>query len=375
MAFLAWSLIHVFWTESPWSESVAGFAKTAIYALLYWVGRHVVDGDATFARLAKHIAAIALVTGLYGFWQVLTGLAPFELAWIASGFSVLTSPDGSTVNTSLTLAGTTILRPFSTFSGPFYFADFIVIALLLLIARGPARSVARLAFFAFLIVMLAATLVRTGWACLLIALLIYRLMLPGVSRVAAIGSFVAIAGIAVMLAGTIGSDASSPLAIAASPATFLSRVNEWQILISGLVPQDIIGHGFGVRDVGTFAIGGPSVRIGHSMVFEIIGDLGIVGVALVGAAVIVTIRMVRGMVAAGGPDSPRLVLAFAAIPAALALAHVFGGGFWTAEFPDELFFWLGLGLSTGALNGWLARKPGLLLDAALGSNSAARVVC
>jgi hypothetical protein len=290
-----------------------------------------------------------LVVGAYGVWQAVFGLAPFERDWMTSGLSVFFTADSSILNTSFTLAGTSILRPFSTFSGPFYLADYLAISLLLHISFWkPQQRLANWSVLIFLGSVLMLTFVRSSWALFFLAatLLILVASRRG-GRVRAI--LFAAAGItaALVLSVTVGNTPQENGLASASSSTFFGRTSEWATLTSSLSINDLFGRGYGLRDVGTFFGAQGPLQIGHSLIAEIMYELGAIGVCLIFAvAIAALVRGRRQFLQRPGLDGKRIA-ALSVIPLSIVLARTLGGGFWGAEVPDELFVWLCAGLVAG----------------------------
>lgn len=254
--------------------------------LWFFLGRTYFD-DALVGRLLSLVAAIGLVSGLYGAFQAVYGLAPFEARWVASR-------DFASLNIGR------FIRPFSTFANPEEWSRYLMVAATIGLGRWlerPARwwwlglvgvctvalalSGVRISAFGLLVsigallALAATTRPSIAWrvGVPMIALVAYAWFAPAASPMEERASDVAWHA----FFGHTTRGVFAPL----QEDTLWFRVEIWWELFTNVVPRYPLGMGLGVPTLGAWRFASAVPILTESYAVAIFVAAGLLGGGLV----------------------------------------------------------------------------------------------
>jgi hypothetical protein len=333
-------------------DLLVGFGGTVFLffpILWFFLGRTYFD-DSLVGRLLSSVAVIGLLCGLYGGFQAVYGLAPFEARWLAS-------------RDYASLGIGRFVRPFSTFASAEEWSRYSMVAAIIGLGRWlerPARwwwlglagacSVAvalsgvRISAFGLLI-SVAASLVLTAttrpsmaWrvAVPMIALVAYAWFAPAASPMEERASDVAWNA----FFGHTTRGVLAPL----EEDTFWARVDIWWELFTNVVPRYPLGMGLGVPTLGALRFASLVPIVTESYAVSIFVAAGLLGGGLVlwllGAVTRLAIRL------GWRPDTNLRIV-----------GPVLVGVVFTSVFGNTLTLYAVGPLSWGLI-GWISTKEG-----------------
>jgi len=345
--FLGWCVIEVFNPRASLLTGMAGFKKTAMYISLYYLGAAVTAVDrSVITKIGKITVTCGVIAAGYGVLQAWRGLAAFELAPIIHAMGKMTE------QALPVLYVQDFLRPFSTFSGPWIFGDYLVIGLLFgLLLFGTGKQSMRwfLIATASLLLGLAVSLSRSSYVMLICCLgLIF--VLAGRSRM----SRVIRASAVVILVGTLTvavinyQGRTAPGAPAAVLAMFnvVGRFERWQILLYDTSTYSMIGQGIGSIQA-AYAFGEQFVEEAHSFLFDLLLEVGVVGLVLFAwVCVAVFSQALRAIRVVGFEADRQELIVVVAILGGMLMAKSAAGGLWGMQVHDT-YWWLLCGVVAG----------------------------
>ena len=355
--FLAWSILEIFNPNISITIGISGFKKTAFYVAMYYLAAAVSLRDAKVVdKVASITVLCAIVAAGYGFVQLIFGLAPFEMAQINSGLTNLT------VDSIGVLYAQGILRPFSTFSGPWILGDYLVIGFMFNVFSYLRGKVSRGKFFLIALWLglgIFVSLSRSSYLMLMLALaLLYVLAAKSQSSFVLRLVLVSIAaGLFFLVLSSFWNLVPGGMLTAIfAMYNLFSRIVQWQSLLSNPATFSLIGMGIGSVQA-SFYFGETIVYETHSFFLTLVSELGVIGVGLFVWALFVLVRDVVGRMArvAGGADrlSVNVVLS---ILLGMIVAKTAAGGLWGGYMHDN-YLWLLSGLLAALSTTYLPASP------------------
>lgn len=345
--FLLWCVIEIFNPGVFILVGMAGFKKTALYICLYFLAASVTAEDPTVVgRIGRITVTCGLAASAYGLMQQWRGLADFELAPILSEMGNLTEASIDV------LYPQGVLRPFSTFSGPWVFGDYVAIGLTfcpLLYWNGQRRGMGILVASLLLLSGLAVSLSRSSYLMLICSLgLVFvwsrRSQSGRVAGFATVGAVITILSIAVVQNQAIVAPGAATAIL--STENVFGRFEQWQSLLGGSGTFSLAGHGIGSIQA-AYAFGQEGVAEAHSFVLSLLLEVGVVGLLLFSwVCASVFWRALKTSQGARRETERRETIFVAAILGGMLLAKSAAGGLWGLQVHDS-YWWLLCGVLAG----------------------------
>ena len=320
--------------------SYAEFCLPAVFGL--WLATSDLGGTKTYDRFASFLLWFASAAAIYGVVQFLI-LPPWDQAWMkAANIIAIGIPEPF------------MFRPFSTLNSPGFFADVLVIAILMNLPRLRRTNVVALVQIALLTGVLVLTMVRSDWLGGAVGALVFVLLSPNRLR-----NFAAL-GVLGLICAALVSNASLLLGNADAGNSIATRIDTFENLGADASYQDRqkyfgtlltdafeqpLGQGLGV--VGTAAkLGdaGETVDFDNGYVarFTEMGYFGVVCyLATVFGALGIAVRAWRKLRGPAFVGARSRTTAIIAVQAALLTLDISGDHH---NALPGLFFWLAVAL-------------------------------
>jgi len=316
-----------------------------MYYLAFAVSLHnnrVID---KVAKITTHCAII--VTG-YGFVQMCVGLSPFEMAQINSGLTNLTA-DSIDI-----LYAQGILRPFATFSGPWVFGDFLVIAFMFNFYLYLKRKIGRWSFFLVSLWLgfgILVSLSRSSYLMLGIAVSLLYILQAKSKRRLVLRLVLASMALGLIIIAILLFWRSAPPGIATAifaQHNLFGRIEQWQSLLSQSTVFSLVGLGIGSEQA-AFYFGDTIVVHTHSFLFTLLLELGVIGVGLFLMTFFILIRQsYRRLVLLQVSNSRLNLVVILSILMSMFIVKTVAGGLWGLHIHDN-YLWLLFGLLAGSI--------------------------
>jgi hypothetical protein len=345
LIFFLWCIIEIFNPASLFIIGITGFKKTGFYILMYYISYAVYIGDRnSLHKVARITVYCSIVVAIYAIIQSIFGFFEFEMDFIRSGLAKMN------MDSIGVFYSQDIIRPFSTFSGPWIMGDYIVIGLSFYILLFINRMInhGRVLFFltvACLTYGLLVSLSRSSYLMLILSLSFififyakdFRSFLRRtLSSTLLIGSIVYIISIIwEIVPGGL-------LTAIFSMHNYFGRVEQWETL-----PLDyaISPMGIGIGSIQSSSYFGLTrMEEVHSFLYSLIYEVGLVGLGLfiwIFIAVTKNIISWRSHITLHRDNS--LVVALSAIFFSMIISKSMAGGLWGMNMHDN-YLWLSCGL-------------------------------
>jgi len=352
--FLLLALAEVFNSNVPGLQAGAeGFRKFAYMAIAFYAGRHILE-DEDLRRFRNWLLILAVPISLYAikqfFWVSALDQRIIDMA-IETG--------RSSINPYM-IKGQ--IRPFSTLSGPFHLGLYLMVTILLTLRQlqedGLTRKLkwALTGFAALQMVALLLTQTKGNWVGLMAgtaALLVLQakrgsLRIMRLSAAAAVGAVCVAAALSVVAAfSTTAShvleDALTNVTHPTEAPTLQFRLSLWgDRILPAIANRPILGYGTSSAGEGLGGLYEHSLSyyfLSHNLYLKIVLELGIFGLALFLAILVLSLWRPRGEaprgVAAANRDAALAVVA-AFLTAGLVIPVL-------DAYPANYYFWLLLG--------------------------------
>lgn len=121
LAFIISSLFSILYSWLPLHISLSSFKLKAFYILVYFLTPVLIITRKHLERLLGTTFVLAVIVSLYGLWQSVSGMMPFEERWLYEGYTGL--------DVQSVISETKTLRPFSTMNSPHAYSFYLVIGL------------------------------------------------------------------------------------------------------------------------------------------------------------------------------------------------------------------------------------------------------
>lgn len=340
VAFLAWCSLEVFNPSTRLPVGMAGFKLVGPYILFYFIGAALLRDEEEVKRLWAFVVTLGVIASLYGVWQSVAGMMPFERRWLWEGYTDLGEP---------VLLQYGVLRVFSTFSDPHAYGFYLASAILFLsglhFSHPPGEGrVKHLVQGLIMVIGLVLSLARAPWAILAVgALAMYLRSKPRVHwwrSVLALALIVAVSVGPFLLQGHV-SGLQPFLRRALTTGTYEARVRAWKAFLTDPDLRRPLGHGMGMASYARRKFTGEQGPTPHNQLLAVLYETGWVGVALF---VWVFVRAFRLISRIGKfPSRTRLLLLpFVGVVIGTTYVGVALMNFWDSR-TAATFFWLSLG--------------------------------
>lgn len=271
--FLTWVTVSAGLSFARPLVSVAGWLNAAVPLLVALGVGSLPGGLRTFARTTVLSGAAAAT---YGIGQYFVPFS-WDLAWLEESGLV-----------SVGTFGTATYRPFATLPAPTTAATLCAAVVLLIVFKRSLVSLPSVVLawaVSSCTVLLLLTQVRSVWLAAGLALLVGALVTKGRSALwATIPVAVVLAVLAFSPQGEVVADRAQTLTDPETDVSFRSRVN---LLGRGVELASPFGTGVGSLSAGSRAAQGEAIDNGYLV---ILGELGLVGVALFGWVLALVVR-------------------------------------------------------------------------------------
>jgi O-antigen ligase len=352
-AYFLWQIFSVFNPRVPLIIGLAGFKLSALYILVYFLGRILIRDWTQITQLAKITLYSAVFSSLYGVYQVIFGLNSFEKIWFYEGYTTL--HEGN-------LLGYGFLRPFSTFSDPGSFSQYLAITMLLILLIAIQSRVVSTKIFilfveAILGAMLLATVVRAGWILLaagVISLILFysakfRRFIPWLVWVTLLS--IPLIGQRIQRSNFISNFTNPLLRRALTTGTLFDRLQGWENAIRNPGYRPIWGNGLGTIGVAAQKFGGNVVDLPHNQFLTILSETGWIGLIIFLLIILLTYKLVLSAKpkTKSGWKYPEVAVLISVVTGLLVM------GASVSEFlflrTSSTYFWLFLGILPQAVDG------------------------
>jgi hypothetical protein len=345
--FLLWCIFEIFNPNIPLNVGLGGFKKTAFYILIYFLSYFAVQHDGMrFVNRMMKITVIAgiVVTG-YELYQHVFGFTAFEMRCVMSGINMLNA------DTFIILMKESLIRPFSTFSGPFILGDYLVLGMAFLFARYRFKITRKLApalLFIILAVGLFWTVSRTSYLMLLLTGVFYAVL---GTRHRIMTTVVLLASLLCVITVFVSYRSAFNIPVVQdilAPENFFGRMQGWQVLLNNRqVSTSLAGAGMGATQAG-YAFGFQLEDIStHSFALVLLVELGLIGVALFalffGALVKTGISAIKRSPNKAFQAKTQIILS---ILMGMILAKALSDSLWGQHIEDN-YLWMLSGITAG----------------------------
>lgn len=354
--FLLWCILEIFNPNISVVIGISGFKKTAFYIIIYYLVIAVANRDNKVVdKIANITIVCSIIVTVYEFIQIYYGFFSFEISMINSGLTNLT------VDSIDVLFPEGVLRPFSTFSGPWVMGDYLVIGFMFNLFKYLKGKVN---FWKFILISfwiglgIFFSLSRTSYLMLIISLLFFYTFKRGSKRSLVHKLVIISLGISLIVFAVIymSENSSEGLGTAIfSLSSLFSRMELWDSILD-VSTFTVVGLGIGSSQA-SFYFGKSIVAESHSFLLTLIFEIGFIGVGLFLRILYIIIRdvLVRMKSTVFYIDHLTLNLLLS-ISIAMVITKSMGGGLWGQHMHDN-YLWIFFGiLSSLSMNGSLKAR-------------------